>query len=114
MYLRQIPLPVQSEQWQHNGGAEPYPAQCERFTDMHRAWEYIEGMHQENIAYNLLYVPGELYCLSRRMQGSYSHSDWTAGFAWYEMCGGMVSFNRQQYDSLDAADIEAEFAKLRR
>jgi ATP adenylyltransferase/5',5'''-P-1,P-4-tetraphosphate phosphorylase II len=112
MFLRQAALPVQDPKWQHNGGAVPYPSTCTRFSDVEQAWQYIESLHQDNTAYNLLYVPGEIYCMARRMQGSYMHSEWTGGFAWYEMCGGMICFNRQQYDSLDEETISGEFAKL--
>lgn len=113
MYLRRQPLPVQLPHWQHNGGDEAYPSRCERFDDAEQAWHTIDALHRSNTAYNLLYVPGGLFCLPRRMQGSYQHADWTGGFAWYEMCGGMVSFNREQYDSLSEAAISDEFARLR-
>lgn len=112
MFLREQPLPVQSSQWQHNGGSEPYPSRVERFYNAEAAWRYIETMHRGGESYNLLYLPGEIYCLPRRIQGSYQHAAWTAGFAWYEMCGGMVSFSQENYSGLNSEAIEAEFAKL--
>lgn len=36
-----------------------------------------------------------------------------AAFAWYEMCGGMVTFNREHYAQLDESTIETEYAMLR-
>lgn len=113
MYQRPEPLPVQSPRWRHNGGDTPYPSACEHFAQPESAWRFIDRLHRNNIAYNLLYLPGTLYVLPRRMQGSYQHADWTGGFAWYEMCGGMVCFNREQYEGLSAAEIEKEFARLR-
>jgi len=110
MFLRQEKLPVQQCVWSHNDGVEEYPSPCERFTDAEQAWKYIDNLHQDDIAYNLLYAPGELFVLPRRMQGSYAHSDWTGGYAWYEMCGGVVSFNRSQFDGLDEEAILEEFA----
>ena len=106
-------LPLQSTLWQHNGGEQPYPSHCERFSDAQQAWEYIESLHGDNITYNLLYVPGEIFCLPRRKQGSYTPAEWTGGFGWYEMCGGMVCFNREQYDSLNEVQIAEEFVNTR-
>ncbi len=112
MFLREQPLPVQSAQWQHNGGSETYPSRVERFDSAEAAWRYIETMHRGGESYNLLYLPGECYCLPRRIQGSYQHEGWTAGFAWYEMCGGMVSFSQEDYEGIGRDMIEAEFSKL--
>lgn len=113
MYRRATPLPLQDSCWQHNGGGLPYPSGCERFDDRDEAWRYIAELHRMEVSYNLLYLPGTLYCLPRRKQGSYPHAEWTAGFAWYEMCGGVVTFNRSHYEGLNEAMIRDEFAKLR-
>jgi hypothetical protein len=113
MYRRESPLPVELPVWRHNGGNRPYPSDCKRFDEAAAAWAFIESLHGDGISYNLLYVPGGLYCLPRRKQGSYHHAAWTAGYAWYEMCGGVVTFNRPQYEALDAAVIEKEFETLR-
>jgi hypothetical protein len=112
MFLRETPLPVQLPQWRHNGGELDYPSRVERFDNVEAAWHYIETMHRGGDSYNLLYLPGEIYCLPRRIQGSYPHALWTGGFAWYEMCGGMVSFSYEDYSQLSSAMIESEFAKL--
>jgi hypothetical protein len=112
MFLREAPLPVQQGRWLHNGGAEPYPTRLERFDNVEAAWRYIETMHGSGDSYNLLYLPGEIYCLPRRIQGSYQHSPWTGGFAWYEMCGGIVSFSKEDFLHLSESMIEAEFARL--
>lgn len=113
MSMRRQPLPVQLPHWQHNGGDIPYPSDCHRFDDMETAWDFIDRLHIVNTTYNLLYVPGALYVLSRHMQGSYSHAEWTGGFAWYEMCGGAVTFNREHYDRLSQGDIENEMKQVR-
>lgn len=112
MFMREQPLPVQLPLWQHNSGSEVYPSRVERFDDPEAAWRYIETMHRVGDSYNLLYLPDECYCLPRRMQGSYKHEGWTAGFAWYEMCGGMVSFSQEDYESLDVEMVEREFSRL--
>jgi diadenosine tetraphosphate (Ap4A) HIT family hydrolase len=112
MFLRETPLPVQLAQWQHNGGALPYPSRVERYDNVEAAWRYIETMHRGGDSYNLLYLPGEIYCLPRRIQGSYQHAPWTGGFAWYEMSGGMVSFSHEDFSQLTNEMIGAEFSKL--
>jgi len=49
---------------------------------------------------------------ARRNQGSYTHAPWTAGFAWYELAGGVTAFNRQDY-AIDAEAVRRELGKLR-
>lgn len=105
--------PVESVRWQHRGGSEPYPLECHCFEEAGDAWQAIREMHQRMQAYNLLYRPGRLYLLARRFQGSYQHSTWTSGFAWSEVCGGMTTFNAEDFDALDGAAICAEIARLR-
>jgi hypothetical protein len=50
--------------------------------------------------------------MPRRFQGSYQHADWTGGFAWYEMCGGMTVSGEADFLTLNDAAVVAEFAKL--
>ncbi|MDM8546530.1 hypothetical protein QUF61_08540 [Candidatus Venteria ishoeyi] len=111
-FLREQALPVESQQWLHNGGNKPYPSECQVFDKLESAYRYINTLHEANCCYNLLYRPGRLYCLPRRFQGSYQHAPWTGGFAWYEMCGGMTVFAQQQFEDLTEADIISEFHKL--
>lgn len=47
-------------------------------------WERLSQLHAAQISYNLGYLPGLLYCLGRRRQGSCTHAPWSAGFPWYE------------------------------
>ncbi len=108
MFIRNKPLPVAHPQWQHNGGEKPYPSPCNVFTNVHDAWAYLS---QLDTAYNLIFMPGKLYCLSRRFQGSYSHSKWTGGYAFYEMAGGLTTFNRDAFEALNAQDLTKELAK---
>jgi len=108
LFLRQQPLPVMEPHWHHNGGQDPYPTDCIAFEQPGPAWDFLQQLHQRERAYNLLYLPGRLLCLPRARQGNYQHAEWTAGFAWYEMCGGAVAFNRTDYQSLDDATIAGE------
>lgn len=112
MFVKSEGLPVMHKQWQHNGGDTPYPTQCKKFNSAAAAWDYLSELNAENTPYNLLYSKNFMYVFPRKKQGCYSQPDWTSGFAWYEMAGGMVTFNRESYSSLDEAAIAQELSKL--
>lgn len=105
LFLKPEGFPVMAGNWRHNGGAEAYPATCLAFGEEKEAWRYIEGLHERETPYNLLYQPGRLYVFPRRKQGSYSQPSWTSGFTWHELAGGMIAFNRQDFDVLNEDSI---------
>jgi len=111
MMVRSTPLPLQDAGWRHNGGDTPYPLDCRVFTSGLEAWFFIEHLTQRQIPYNLIYLPGRLYCLPRRAQGSQVLPPWTAGFAWHELAGGITTFRRDDFESLSADTIHAELAR---
>jgi hypothetical protein len=111
MFVRDRPLPLTAAGWRHNGGDRDYPTACEPFRCPRQAWERLRQLHAEEISYNLVYLPGVLYCLPRRRQGDYTHAPWTAGFAWYELAGAVTAFNRQDF-AIDGETISRELAKL--
>jgi diadenosine tetraphosphate (Ap4A) HIT family hydrolase len=114
MFVRDQPLPLAAPFWRHNGGERAYPSLCERYDSAAVAWERLDQLHrEEEMSYNLIYLPGRLYCLPRLRQGSYEPARWCAGQAWYEMAGGVVAFNRQDFEMLDEAAIEAELQRMR-
>jgi diadenosine tetraphosphate (Ap4A) HIT family hydrolase len=113
MFVREQPLPLVDRHWLHNGGDQSYPTLCERYDSPTLAWERLDELHRKQISYNLIYLSGRLYCLPRVRQGSYQPASWCGGQAWYEMAGGVVAFNRQDFDRLDAAAIEAELQRMR-
>lgn len=112
MFVRDTPLPVAASRWQHNGGADPYPGPCAVFDRCDEAWRYLDHLHREEEHYNLLYLPGRVFCLPRARQGNYQSADWTGGFAWSEMSGAITTFNRDDYDSLSADHIVAEMRRV--
>ena len=112
LFVRPAPLPLMQDHWRHNGGERDYPLDCEVYTSAGQAWRRIEDLHGEVTSYNLIYRPGKLYCIPRKRQGSYSHAPWTRGFAWYELAGGVTTFSRSDFDTLDAPAIEKELSKL--
>lgn len=111
-YLRDAPLPVESGHWRHNGGDTDYPLPCRVFSSALEAWFAIEELHGHDQPYNLVYAGGCLYCLPRRAQGSVAAAPWSAGHAWYELAGGVTSFNRDDFAGLGAAAIAAELGGL--
>jgi diadenosine tetraphosphate (Ap4A) HIT family hydrolase len=110
MFVRETSLPVAEAHWRHNGGGVPYPACCETFDGAEAAWERIGELHANETAYNLIYCPGRLYCLPRRLQGTYELPAWCGGHAWYEMAGGVVAYNADDYGVLAAADVQEALA----
>jgi diadenosine tetraphosphate (Ap4A) HIT family hydrolase len=113
MSVREDPLPIAADIWEHNGGDLPYPVDCHRFTSLSDAWEFLQGLHQQESNYNLLALPGVLFSVPRNRQGSYSHSGWTEGFAWYELCGGATTFDKESFEQLTALDVSREMELLK-
>ena len=113
LFVRDLRLPVESANWTHNGGVDDYPVDCRLFSSADAAWQYIEALHARNEAYNLLYTPAGMYCMSRRMQGGFRLADWSSGFSWYEMSGGMITFNHQAFSALQEAQISTELERAR-
>jgi hypothetical protein len=107
-------MPVTWNIWQHNGGSEPYPADCQVFDTCEESWDWVRQLYQEDlVSFNLLYTPGRIYCFKRRRQGTYKHSRWTSGFAWYEMAGNIILFSRKEYQTITFERIEKEIHKVR-
>ncbi len=88
----------------------PTPA-CRVFDDVAQAGDAIEALNEGNQAYNLLYTPERLYCLPRKKQGEFRLASWSNGFSWYELCGGMITFNQTDYAGLNADRVAAELAR---
>ncbi len=110
MFMRSRPLPVAHTQWRHNGGVADYPVKCGVFRTMSEAWEYIDGLHREQRAYNLAYLPGTLYCTLRPQQGSVAVAPWSSGFAWHEMMGSFSLFDHAAFLRLTEKDLTRALA----
>lgn len=112
-FLRGKALPVELDCWTHNGGEQRYPLTCEVFDSKESSWRFIDRLHQRNETYNLLYTPGRVYAMPRRKQGEFTLAPWSNGFSWYELCGGVITFNRQTFRELEATRFEAGLEQLR-
>jgi len=113
LFVREPALPVESGQWQHHGGKAVYPLACRLLRGSAEAWQHVEQLQTANQAYNLLYTPAGMYCVVRRKQGDFPLATWSNGFSWYEMFGGMITFNRRDYASLNESGISADLALAR-
>lgn len=113
LFIKDHPLPVSSSVWSHNGGNKVYPIQCEVFSSVEQSWDFIERLHKLQISYNLIYLPGKVYCLPRKHQGTYADASWSSGFAWYEVSGGFTTFNHTQFMELDCQPLEQELSLLK-
>lgn len=113
MFADEMPLPVMDRKWQHNGGWEEYPAKCIVFDSINESWQWLKKIHNsQGIAYNVLYVPNKMFCFPRKFQRTYQQPSWTSGFAWYELSGGFITFNRKDYDTIRERDIVEAFKNL--
>ena len=112
MFVREADLPVQSDIWRHNDGERDYPLPCLRFDSMQEAWRQLDELHESETSYNLVYLPGHLYCLPRKQQGSYTPAAWTGGFAWHEVAGCATTFGYDDFEALTEQQITDELAML--
>jgi hypothetical protein len=110
MYMREDSgYPVENDRWRHNGGLDKYPIDCYRQEDCDVAWQCIESLHGSNTAYNLLYRPGLLYILPRRMQGHFEYAKWMTGVGWADVMGEVTAFNREDYEQVSRQQLEEQF-----
>jgi hypothetical protein len=112
MFVKPAGFAVMHGDWQHNGGTQAYPAPCASFDTPEASWVCLSRLHASDTPYNLLYSAGRVYVFARKKQGTYVQPDWTSGFSWHELAGGMITFNRDDYENLGQAEIEQELAKL--
>jgi len=112
-FCMQHPLPVMHGHWQHNGGSMPYPVSCKVFEDSESAWAEINKLHQENITYNIIYLPEKIIVLPRQYQGKYKMPEWTENYAWNELCGGVTTFNQDDFLGLEEETITSALSALR-
>lgn len=111
-FVQASPLPVQDPHFIHNGGTQPYPLPCQRFTDAETAWLQLDHLHQHNTPYNLIYSQGCLHLIARAPQDSGKLCDPSRGFGWSEMAGVVTLFSREAFEGLGAKAFEAELANF--
>lgn len=111
-FVQASPLPIQDARFSHNGGTEPYPLPCLRFTDPTRAWFQLDQLHQQNTPYNLIYSKAALHLVPRVPQGSNKLTAMSNGYGWSEMAGALTVFSREEFEGMDASAFETELANF--
>jgi hypothetical protein len=109
-FVQASPLPLQDARFAHNGGNEPYPLPCRRFSEPADAWLELERLHQQDTPYNLVYSRNCLHLVARVPQDSAKLGAQSRGYGWSEMAGAVTLFSREAFGKLGAADFEAELA----
>lgn len=109
-FVQMDPLPVQDPRFVHNGGSEPYPLPCQRFTDAESAWLQLDRLHRSNTPYNLIYRKDCLHLVTRVPQDSHRLSESTRGYGWSEMAGVVTLFSREAFEAVNAATLESQLA----
>jgi hypothetical protein len=104
-FIQQQALPVESQQWMHNGGSVSYPMHCIAFASIEESWQQIESFHNSNQPYNLLYRPGCCYVLPRKMQGSDGVMARVQGAGWIEECGVFNVADKAELGSVSAEEL---------
>ncbi len=97
LFIKGRPLPIMNSRWAHNGGRTVYPLQCKIFRDYKNAWDYIDKLNKQQIAYNLIYQKNILYCILRKHQCHIELPSWSSGMGWYEVSGGFTTFNHDDF-----------------
>ena len=104
-FVRTELLPIEQQQWKHNGGNDDYPMNCYVSGSVQDSWALIEECHNNNQPYNLLYRPGRCYVIPRKMQGSESVAQRVRGAGWIEECGVFNVSDYAELESVSADDI---------
>jgi len=105
MFISQQGLPVSNSCWKHNGGEYNYPLKVYASNNQAESWRIIDELHHRKQAYNLLYMPNEIFIMPRQVQGSIDVPTWSSGFTWYELSGAMLLFNKADYNALNDIEI---------
>jgi len=102
-FVRAELLPIEQRKWKHNGGSDDYPMHCYVSGSVRDSWALIDGCHNSNQPYNLLYRPGCCYVIPRKVQGSMTVAQRVRGAGWIEECG---VFNVSDYSELESLGAE--------
>jgi diadenosine tetraphosphate (Ap4A) HIT family hydrolase len=89
-----------------------YPLPMITATGAAAAWRHIQRHQAHNQPFNLIYRPGLVHIIERNFTGHRPLPNWTGGFAWYELAGGILTLKPEAYASLTDADIAIMFNDL--
>lgn len=87
--------------WTHNGGEKQYPAALVVSSDKEEAWDALDScLRDDQIAYDLLYVPGKLYVFPGKPQGLCEIPWWASGIGLGERAGRITVSSREAYEQV--------------
>lgn len=89
-----------------------YPLPMTTSTSAASAWRHIQRHQARNQPFNLIYRPGLVHIIERRFSGHSQIPEWTGGFAWYELAGGILTLNEDAYSTITDATIKHVFNNL--
>lgn len=112
MFVEPDGFPVKSPEWKHNGGSYSYPLDIFKYDDLQSSWQKLHQLHKARQPYNVLYSSNEVFVIPRQVQGATKVPDWSSGFTWYELCGGMLMFNYKDYQQVKTLDIVNTLSSL--
>ncbi|RRQ21262.1 GDP-D-glucose phosphorylase 1 family protein [Thiohalobacter thiocyanaticus] len=106
-------MPVMHADWSHHGGDTDYPARVFHFERREESWDCMAGLHADEQPYNALFTPGGSYLFPRRKQGTVEVPVWSSGLTWFELAGGFIVSNHQDFERLDAVALRQELERVR-
>ncbi|MCW9004734.1 MAG: hypothetical protein OQK70_05670, partial [Gammaproteobacteria bacterium] len=86
---------------------------CYAFESIKSSWDLIRQLHNDQQPYNILYVSGRVFIFPRKAQGMVEVPGWSSGFTWYELSGGMISFNYDDYQGLTSSKVKKYLSLLK-
>lgn len=113
LFIKEHPLPINHPGWTHNGGKNDYPILCKVFNHYQTAWEFIDNLNSQQIAYNLIYQQNKLFCIVRKHQCTTELPAWSGGLGWYEVSGGFTTFNHDDFNQMKADELNNTLAALK-
>ena len=111
-FIRQQPFPIEKNHWRHNGGADKYPLQVERFEDAESSWAYIDQLTGHDRAFNCLYRNNYCYVVPRKYQGTVELPDWLTGAGWIDMAGAITVADEYTFNAVDERAVSNALALL--
>ncbi|BAZ93387.1 uncharacterized protein FOKN1_0987 [Thiohalobacter thiocyanaticus] len=105
-------MPVMREQWAHHGGDMEYPAEVRYCARREESWDCLTGLHADEQPFNALFVPGGSYLFPRRKQGTVEVPAWSSGLTWFELAGGFIVSNHEDFERLDATALQQELERV--
>ncbi len=111
-FVPDAPLAILDPRFSHNGGDHDYPLPCWHLPDRAAAWQHLDGLHQRNQPYNLIYHRAGLHCIARVPQDSPQLHAANRGYGWSEMAGVVTLYSREVYDAWTGKRFAADLRQF--